>query len=88
MFSNSKNMNIFDQIIGKVVANEQFQMSKLIDMKPYIKELDDGSPDKKNAFFDIINKKFPNEINTFKNKLITDLGDKLNINSYLANINF
>lgn len=57
-------------------------------MKPYIKELDDGTPDKKNAFFDIINKKFPNEINTFKNKLITDLGDKLNINSYLANINF
>ena len=37
MFSNSKNMNIFDQIIGKIVTNEQAEMGRLNDMKPYIK---------------------------------------------------
>jgi hypothetical protein len=41
-FSNNRNMNIFDQVIGRVVANEQEELAKF--QKPYIQELDDANP--------------------------------------------
>ena len=55
-------------------------------LKPNIPQLQ-NSPDKQNQFMKIIEKDYGSKVNQFKNQLMKDLKDKIDINTYLKGLN-